>query len=140
MPSVVPVHRLEVICSEHQHNKLKWRADFDALSQPDKTVPAAFEGIVPDGTPTVQTIFDDTNALTRGTEGDFHDARPALLEMQALSRRWGNVPGQRIRVNKDVLHGGSGVCARATNRITGLCRSFMHGNHFCSLSAHKKAP
>src|SRR6516162_2044573 len=104
MPCVVFVHGLEVVCSQHKNNKVKWRVDLDSLGQTDKTVPSGFEWIIPYRAATVEAILYDANLLTRGTKRQFHHARPALIKKQALACRRNDAPRQGIGVDNNVLH------------------------------------
>ena len=65
---------------------------FDSLRQPNKTIAAWFEWVIPDCAATVETILDDTYLLAGGAKRYFHDARPAFLERQALARSGYDAP------------------------------------------------
>jgi len=106
IPCVVIVRGLEVIGPEHEQNKAQRRVNLDALCQTDKTVSAGLEGIVPHGAAAVQAVLDDADFSAGGAERDFHNARPSLVERQALACHRYNAPRQRIGIDKDLLHRG----------------------------------
>ena len=104
------MHRLKVIGTEHQDDKGKRRVYFDSLSQTNKPISAWFEWIIPRGATTVEAILDHANLLAGGAKSDFHYARPAFLERQALTRGGNDSPRQRVGIDEDLSHI-SFVCA-----------------------------
>src|SRR6185295_20376826 len=78
--------------------------DFNPLRQSHDAVPSRFERILPDGAPSIQTIFDDAHAAFAGVQFVFHHAGPTFVECKPFSGKWDDAPGERISVNENVLH------------------------------------
>jgi hypothetical protein len=98
------VHRLKVVGTEHHDHQRKRRVDLDALREPDQSIAARLERIVPHGAPAIEAILDHAHGATVRVELVLQNARPACVELEAPAGIGDDSPGQRIGVDQDLLH------------------------------------
>ena len=101
---IVPVHRLEVVGSQHEDHQGERRMHLDPLRQASQAVAAGLERIVPHRTPTVEAVLDHPHRFAAGIERAFHHAGPPRVERQSAPRLGNDAPGQRVGVNEDLVH------------------------------------
>src|SRR5437879_7689529 len=91
--------------------------DLDTLRQPAMSVAAWLEGVVAHGAPSVQAICDHAHPPAGGVQLVFEHAWPTLIKRQPLASIRNDAPGQRIRVDENLLHRHCGT----VYRTRGLC-------------------
>ncbi len=99
---VIRVHGLEVVGPEHDDDHRQRRVDLDPLFETNQPVPAGLERIIP-GRPTpVETVFDHADPNAGRPKGEFHDARPPVLERQPPPRIRDDAPGEGVTVDQNL--------------------------------------
>ena len=104
VPGVVGVHRLKIVSAPHEDHQRQWRMDFDALRQSLQSAATGLEGVSPHRSASVQAILNDPGFVARSFQRKLKNARPALLERQALTGQGNNAPGEGVGVDEDLLH------------------------------------
>lgn len=74
------MHGLKIVCSQKHDDEIEGRVYFNPLSETFDPFSTGLDGIIPNGPPPIEAIFDNSGTTTQLVEFDFQEARPPILK------------------------------------------------------------